>query len=97
MTIITCYIYTKSEITNTEAFHIIYITMPSHIKKIKRQMLLFTPDEQIARITHEIDRLEKINIRTGSIDRFNKKYTLLNQLKTMGNILITENNKYQSI
>ena len=71
--------------------------MPSHIKKIKRQMLLFTPDEQIARITHEIDRLEKINIRTGSIDRVNKKYTLLNQLKTMGNILITENNKYQSI
>ena len=71
--------------------------MQSHIKKIKRQMLLFTPDEQIARITHEIDRLEKINIRTGSIDRVNKKYTLLNQLKTMGNILITENNKYQSI
>ena len=71
--------------------------MPSHINKIKRQMLLFTPDEQIARITHEIDRLEKINIRTGSIDRVNKKYTLLNQLKTMGNILITESNKYQSI
>ena len=53
-------------------------------------MLLFTPDEQIARITYEIDRIEKINIRTGSIDRVNKKYTLLNQLKTIRNKLITE-------
>ena len=60
-------------------------------------MLLFTPDEQIARITYEIDRIEKINIRTGSIDRVNKKYTLLNQLKTMRNKLITQNNKYQSM
>ena len=60
-------------------------------------MLLFTPDEQIARITYEIDRIEKINIRTGSIDRVNKKYTLLNQLKTMRNKLITQNNKYESV
>ena len=60
-------------------------------------MQLFTPDEQIARITHEIDRIEKINIKAGSIDRVNKKYTLLNQLKTMRNKLITQNNKYQSM
>ena len=39
--------------------------MPSRIEKIKKQMQLFKPDEQIARITHEIDRIEKINIRTG--------------------------------
>ena len=64
--------------------------MPSRIEKIKKQMQLFKPDEQIARITHEIDRIEKINIRTGSIDRVNKKYTLLNQPKTMRNKLITE-------
>ena len=64
--------------------------MPSCIEKIKKQILLFTPDKQIARITHEIDRIEKINIRTGSIDRVNKKYTLLNQPKTMRNKLITE-------
>ena len=64
--------------------------MPSCIEKIKKQILLFTPDEQIARITHEIDRIEKINIRTGSIDRVNKKYTLSNQPKTMRNKLITE-------
>ena len=66
-------------------------------KKIKKQMQLFTPDEEIARITHEIDTIEKINIRAGSIDGMNKKYTLLNRLKTMRNKLITENNKYQSI
>ena len=41
-------------------------------------MQLFTPDEEIARITHEIDTIEKIKIRTGSIDGMNKKYTLLN-------------------
>ena len=71
--------------------------MPSHIEKIKKQMQLFTPNEQIVRINHEIDTIEKINIRTGSIDRINKKYTKLNQLKAMKNNLITQNNKYQSI
>ena len=71
--------------------------MPSHIEKIKKQMQLFTPNEQIVRINHEIDTIEKINIRTGSIDRINKKYTILNQLKAMKHNLITQNNKYQSI
>ena len=71
--------------------------MPSHIEKIKKQMQLFTPNEQIVRINHKIDTIEKINIRTGSIDRINKKYTILNQLKAMKNNLITQNNKYQSI
>ena len=71
--------------------------MPSHIEKIKKQMQLLTPNEQIVRINHEIDTIEKINIRTGSIDRINKKYTILNQLKAMKNNLITQNNKYQSI
>ena len=70
--------------------------MPSHIEKIKKQIQLFTPDEQITGINHEIDTIEKINIRTGSIDRVNKKYTTLNQLKTMRNKIIAENNKYQS-
>ena len=71
--------------------------MPSHIEKIKKQMQLLTHNEQIVRINHEIDTIEKINIRTGSIDRINKKYTILNQLKAMKNNLITQNNKYQSI
>ena len=53
-------------------------------------MQLFTPNEQIVAINYEIDRIEKINIRKGSIDRFNKKYTTLYQLKAMKNKLITE-------
>ena len=69
--------------------------MPSYIEKIKKQMQLVTPDEQIARINHEIDTIEKINIRTGSIGRVKRKYTKLNQLKTMRNKIIAENNKYQ--
>ena len=52
--------------------------MPSHIEKIKKQMQLFTPNEQIARIIHEIDTIEKINIRKGSVDHINKKYATLN-------------------
>ena len=69
--------------------------MPSYIEKIKKQMQLVTPDEQIARINHEIDTIEKVNIRTGSIGRVKRKYTKLNQLKTMRNKIIAENNKYQ--
>ena len=69
--------------------------MPSYIEKIKKLMQLVTPDEQIARINHEIDTVEKINIRTGSIGRVKRKYTKLNQLKTMRNKIIAENNKYQ--
>ena len=69
--------------------------MPSYTEKIKKQMQLVTPDEQIARINHEIDTIEKINIRTGSIGRVKRKYTKLNQLKTMRNKIIAENNKYQ--
>ena len=45
---------------------------------------------RMVRINHEIDRIEKIDIRTGSIDRVNEKYATLNQLKTMKNKLITE-------
>ena len=66
--------------------------MPSTIEKIKKQMQLFMPDEQIIRINHEIDTIEKINIIKGSIERINRKYTLLNQLRAMKNVLITENN-----
>ena len=71
--------------------------MPSHIEKIKKQMQLFTPNEQIARIIHEIDTIEKINIRKGSIDHINKKYATLNWLKAMKNKLMNENDKYWNI
>ena len=63
--------------------------MAGRIEKIKKQMRLFTPDEEIARITHEIGTIGKINIRTDSIDGIYKKYTWLNPLKTMRNELIT--------
>ena len=66
--------------------------MPSTIEKIKKQMQLFMPDEQIIKINHEIDKIKKKNIRKGSIERINRKYTLLNQLRAMKNVLITENN-----
>ena len=46
-------------------------------------MQLFTPNKQIAIINHEIDAIEKINIRKGSRDHINKKYTTLNKLKAM--------------
>ena len=46
-------------------------------------MHLFTPNEQIAIINHEIDTIEKIDIRKGSIDHINKKYSTLNKLKAM--------------
>ena len=68
--------------------------MAGRIEKIKKQMQLFTPDEEIARITHEIGTIGKINKRAGSINGVNKKSTLLNQLKMMRNKLIAEKNKY---
>lgn len=46
-------------------------------------MQLPTPDKKIVRINHEIDTIEKINIRKGSSDHMNKKYTTLNKLKAM--------------
>ena len=55
-------------------------------------MQLFTSDEQIIKINHEIDTIKKKNIRKGSIERINRKNTLLNQLRAMKNVLITKNN-----
>ena len=61
--------------------------MPSQIENIKKQIQLFAPNEQIDRINHETNRIEKINIRTGSLDCVNRKYATLNWLKTMRNKL----------
>ena len=41
-------------------------------------------------INNEINVLENINIKKGSIDLINKKYTKLNRLKVMKNKLIQE-------
>ena len=64
--------------------------MPGDFIIIKNHLYFFPIDEQIDIINIEIDRLERNKKRTGSIQRINKKYTLINQLKTMKNKLIEE-------
>ena len=64
--------------------------MPGDLIIIKNHLYFFPIDEQIDIINIEIDRLERNKKRTGSIQRINKKYTLINQLKTMKNKLIEE-------
>ena len=62
--------------------------MPSTIEKIEKQKQLYTIDEQIYIINHEINIIEERNIRKGSIDRINKKYNTIKQLKTIRDKLI---------
>ena len=57
--------------------------MCSNIALLKKELQLFTLAEQIKIINFKINELENIERRTGSSERINKKYTLLNQLKTM--------------
>ena len=64
--------------------------MPGDLILIKHHLLLFPIDEQIQIINFEIDRLERNKNRIGYIQNVNKKYALINQLKTMKKILIEE-------
>ena len=64
--------------------------MPGDLIIIKNPIHLFLIDEQIDIINIEIDRLERNKKRTGSIQRVNKKYALINQLKTLKKKLIEE-------
>ena len=64
--------------------------MPGDLIIIKNHLYFFPIDEQKDIINIEIDRLERNKKRTGSIQRINKKYTLINQLKTVKNKLIEE-------
>ena len=66
--------------------------MPGDLILIKHHLLLFPIDEQIQIINFEIDRLERNKNRIGYIQNVNKKYALINQLKTMKKILIAEKN-----
>ena len=50
--------------------------MRSNMALIKKELQLFTPNEQVKIINFKINELEKIK-RTGSTERINKKYTLL--------------------
>ena len=64
--------------------------MPGDLIIIKNHIHLFPIDEQIDIINIEIDRLERNKKRTGSIQRVNKKYALINQLRTLKKKLIEE-------
>ena len=64
--------------------------MPGDLIIIKNHIHLFLIDEQIDIINIEIDRLERNKKTTGSIQRVNKKYALINQLKTLKKKLIEE-------
>ena len=64
--------------------------MRSNRALLKKELQLFRLDEQIEIIDFKINELEKLKRRTGSTERINKKYTLLNQLKTMRTNLINK-------
>ena len=64
--------------------------MRSNIALLKKELQLCTLDEQIEIINFKINELVKIKRRTGSSEWINKKYTLLNQLKTMRTNLINK-------
>ena len=64
--------------------------MRSNRALLKKELQLFRLDEQIEIIDIKINELEKLKRRTGSPERINKKYTLLNQLKTMRTNLINK-------
>ena len=57
--------------------------MRSNIAILKKELQLFTLDEQIEIINFKINELEKIKRRTGSTERINKKFTFSNRLRTM--------------
>ena len=49
--------------------------MRSNIALLKKELQLFTLDEQIKIITFKINELDKMGRRTGSSERINEKYT----------------------
>ena len=65
--------------------------MRSNIALIKKELQLFTLDEQIEIINFKTNELEKIERRTGSTEGINKTFTLFNQLRTTRAKLINKN------
>ena len=49
--------------------------MQSNVALLKKELQLFTLDEQIEIINFKINELEKIKRSTGSSERINKRYT----------------------
>ena len=66
--------------------------MPIDLIIIKIHLNMFPIDEQIQTINFEIDRLKRNKKSTGSIQKVNKKYALINQLKTIKKKIIEEQN-----
>ena len=66
--------------------------MPIDLIIIKNHLNMFPIDEQIQVINFQIDRLKRNEKRTGSIQKVNKKYALINQLKTMKKKISEEQN-----
>ena len=66
--------------------------MPIDLIIIKNHLNMFPIDEQIQVINFQIDRLKRNKKRTGSIQKVNKEYALINQLKTMKKKISEEQN-----
>ena len=66
--------------------------MPIDLIIIKIHLNMFPIDEQIQTINFEIDRLKRNKKSAGSIQKVNKKYALINQLKTIKKKIIEEQN-----
>ena len=66
--------------------------MPIDLIIIKNHLNMFPTDEQIQVINFQIDRLKRNKKRTGSIQKVNKEYALINQLKTMKKKISEEQN-----
>ena len=66
--------------------------MPIDLIMIKNHLNMFPIDEQIQVINFQIDRLKRNKKRTGSIQKVNKEYALINQLKTMKKKISEEQN-----
>ena len=66
--------------------------MPIDLIIIKNHLNMFPIDEQIQVINFQIDRLKRNKKTTGSIQKVNKKYALINQLKTMKKKISEEQN-----
>ena len=66
--------------------------MPIDLIIIKIHLNMFPIDEQIQTINFEIVRLKRNKKSTGSIQKVNKKYALINQLKTIKKKIIEEQN-----
>ena len=86
--------YLSSMDYNRHSFNI--NNMPNFVKKIKEDMKLFTPEEQLEEINWYISEYEKLN---SSCVNYNKKfilfYVVINQLKAFRKELLSKHKLLQ--